>query len=58
MSEMHNTNNTDILNKYIAAPAINWDEYPSIEKQQDYVLQGVVVALFVTLMLISIFVIK
>ena len=55
---MHNTNNTDILNKYTADPAIYSAEYPSIEEQQDYVVQSVVAALFVILMLISIFVLK
>jgi hypothetical protein len=37
-----------ILNNYASEPALYYAEYPSIEQQRQYALQGAIATLFVT----------
>lgn len=50
---MYTTNEEGILNNYAAEPTMYYAEYPSLEQQQRYVLQGAVAFLFVALTVLT-----
>ncbi|NJO40568.1 MAG: ssl1498 family light-harvesting-like protein [Cyanobacteria bacterium CRU_2_1] len=44
---MYTTNEEGILNNYAIEPPIHFAEYPSLEQQKRYVLQGTIALLLV-----------
>jgi hypothetical protein len=52
---MYTTNEEGILNNYATEPAVYFAQYPSIEQQQSYALQGAIAALFVTFTILTAF---
>ncbi len=54
---MYTTNPEGQLNNYAVEPPVYFAEYPSLEQQQSYVLQGAIASLligFVTLVALSV----
>lgn len=44
---MYTTNNEGLLNNYAVEPPVYFAEYPTLEEQQKYALQGAIAALFI-----------
>ncbi|MCD8486845.1 MAG: ssl1498 family light-harvesting-like protein [Desertifilum sp.] len=49
------TNNEGTLNNYAAEPELYYAEYPSLEQQQRYMLQGAIAVLLVGFLLLTSF---
>ncbi|HEY9662926.1 MAG TPA: ssl1498 family light-harvesting-like protein [Allocoleopsis sp.] len=52
---MYTTNEDGILNNYATEAAVYCAEYPSLDEQQRYALQGAIAFLFVTFTLLTAF---
>jgi hypothetical protein len=52
---MHTIDETGLLNNYAVEPAIYAAEFPSLEQQQQYVLQGAIAVLLVTFTILTAF---
>ena len=52
---MYTRNEEGLLNNYATEPAVYVAEYPSIEQQQRYALQGAIAVLLVTLTMLTAF---
>ncbi len=52
---MYTRNEEGLLNNYATEPAVYFAEYPSIEQQQRYALQGAIAVLLVTLTMLTAF---
>lgn len=51
----YTTDDRGILNNYAVEPAIYFAEYPSVEQQQRYALQGAIAIVFVALTILTAF---
>jgi len=49
------TDEKGILNNYATEPKISYAEYPSLEQQRSYAIQGAAAALFIALTLLTAF---
>jgi hypothetical protein len=52
---MYTTSEEGLLNNYAAEPPVYFAEYPSLEQQQGYALQGAIAVLLVTLTVLTAF---
>lgn len=52
---MYTTNEEGILNNYAIEPKMSYSEYPSLEQQRRYALQGAVAVLLVTSLILIAF---
>ncbi len=52
---MYTTNEDGILNNYATDPAVYFADYPSLDEQQRYALQGAIAFLFITFTLLTAF---
>lgn len=52
---MHTVDETGLLNNYAVEPTVYAAEFPSLEQQQQYALQGAIAALFVTFTILTAF---
>jgi hypothetical protein len=52
---MYTTNEDGILNNYAFEPAVYFAEYPSLEQQQRYALQGAIAILLVAFSILTAF---
>ncbi len=50
---MYTTDDRGILNNYASEPAMYYAEYPSLEQQQRYLLQGAAALLLVTFTILT-----
>ncbi len=55
---MYTVDETGLMNNYAVEPAIYPAEYPSYEQQQQYIRQAATAALFVTLTVLTAFVVS
>lgn len=52
---MYTTNEEGLLNNYAAEPPVYFAEYPALEQQRNYALQGAIATLLVTLTVLTAF---
>lgn len=55
---MYTTNEEGVLNNYAVEPLISYAEYPAIYEQQRYVVRGAIALLFVTLTVLTAFLVS
>jgi hypothetical protein len=52
------TDERGILNNYATEPKISYAEYPAVWEQRRYVVQGAIASLFVSLLVLTAFVVS
>ena len=52
---MYTTNEEGLLNNYATEPTVYFAEYPSLEQQQSYALQGAIATLLITFTILTAF---
>jgi hypothetical protein len=49
---MYTTDETGLLNNYAIEPNTYYAEYPSVEQQRNYAIQGAIATAFITLLML------